>query len=167
MNDIYEDKLLRQSLYNMYVAMFREFRAYPALHRPHDATRMLTALMGARPWSWLVVGITPAALAAYKDAGFKRTKENHIQRGHKQDRAATARALFIDRAEPMEQEAFFEYFLPNDITVLMTRDENKAADFPEFIPIDPRLGLFQCGTLVGFRFGKPEQAHLREMAKDL
>lgn len=80
--------------------------------------------MGARPWSWRVIGITPAALELFAINDFKRPPRQ-LQRGHKQDRASTAQALYFDIPEPMTLVQFFEFFLERDKTVIMTNDENK------------------------------------------
>jgi hypothetical protein len=61
---------------------------------------------------------------------------------------------------------FFDFFLERDKTVIMTNDENKHGAknvFPSYIPIDPSLELFPCGTLVGWQHRRVEKAFLRDL----
>ncbi|MGV2288814.1 hypothetical protein AAHK20_08855 [Trinickia sp. YCB016] len=163
MRTIYEDKKLREALHSIYVAQFNAIQTCPDAFGKSDATRMLTGLMGSRPWSWRVVGITPAALSVFAEHGFKRPPRQ-LQRGHMHDRSQTAEALYFARVEPMSSDEFFDFFLERDKTVIMTNDENKHGPkyaFPHYIPIDPSLELFPCGTLVGWQHRKAEIDFLR------
>lgn len=126
---------------------------------------MLTGLMGSRPWSWRVIGITPAALDIFAQHSFAR-RAGLIQRGHKEDRASTAQALFFDRRSPMRLNEFYDFFLERDQTVLMTKEENKHrpdGKFPKFIRIAADKQLFPCGTLVGWQQRKAEVEFLRAL----
>jgi hypothetical protein len=165
MDTIHSDKNLRQALYSIYVAQFDTLKKYPDSFTKADATRMLTSLMGSRPWSWRVIGITSAALDVFAENDFKRPA-GQIQRGHREDRASTAQELFYKRPGPMPLEEFFSFFLGRDETVLMTKDENKhrpGGEFPSFIGISGQHGLFPCGTLVGWQHRKAEIDFLREL----
>ncbi|WP_148264765.1 hypothetical protein [Collimonas fungivorans] len=165
MHAIHTDKELRAALHSIYVAQFKAFKACQHAFTKADATRMLTGLMGARPWSWRVIGITPAALQVFSDHDFKRPPRQ-LQRGHKQDRASTASVLYFDCTEPMPLEEFFAFFLERDETVIMTNDENKHrpnSTFPDFIAIDSKDELFPCGTLVGWQHRKAEINFLRAL----
>lgn len=165
MDTIYTDQRLREALYSIYVAQFRAMKRYPKVFTNADATRMLTGLMASRPWSWRVIGITPAALEVFKENDFKRPA-GEIQRGHKEDRASTARAVYQDRDKPMLLPEFFEFFLERDQTVLMTKAENRhrpGGKFPRYIRVPQKLELFPCGTLVGWQHRKAETEFLREL----
>ena len=142
MTDILTNGKLRRSLHNLYVASFKEIKT--GLYPQSYATRLLTTMMAGQPWSWQVIGITPRAFEVFASNGFK-TRSQRIHRGHRQSRADTAKAVF-GRDKPMALEEFFEYFLRNDETVLMTPEENKAnaTGLPDYIPIDRALGLFVC-----------------------
>ncbi|MGE0983794.1 hypothetical protein [Ralstonia pseudosolanacearum] len=165
MQTIYTNEHLRGALYSIYTAQFHAIRSYPEGFTKADATRMLTSLMGARPWSWRVVGVTSAALDLFAANDFMRPP-HQLQRGHKQDRSSTAQALYLDIAEPMSLVQFFDFFLERDKTVIMTNEENKHRPdgvFPDYIDIDPMLGLFPSGTLVGWQHRKQEIKFLREL----
>lgn len=165
MRSVHEDPILRQALHSIYVAQFAAVKACAHAFSNGDATRMLTGLMGSRPWSWRVVGVTPAALDAFAANGFKPPPRS-LHRGHRHQRSQTARALFFDRADPMSLDEFFEFFLARDETVIMTRAENAPRTnraFPAYIPIDPNLGLFPCAAVVGWMHGDPEIEFLRAL----
>jgi hypothetical protein len=163
MESIRTDKQLRSALYALYVAQFEAIKQFPAAFTRADATRMLTGLMGSRPWSWRVIGVTPAALDIFAANDFKRPA-GLIQRGHRADRSSTAHELFYVRSDVMPMDEFFEYFLERDQTVLMTKQENKTrpgGEFPSFIPVPLTKQLFPCGTLVGWQHRKAEVEFLR------
>lgn len=165
MHTIYEDSALRQALHAIYVAQFDAMKSCPQSFKVSDATRMLTGLMGSRPWSWRVVGITPAALNVLAQSEFKLLPRS-LHRGHRYQRSLTAQALFFDRAEAMPLREFFEFFLPRDETVIMTRTENAPrakGRFPAYIPIDRDLGLFPCAPVVGWSHGEREVDFLRAL----
>jgi hypothetical protein len=165
MDTIYTDIKLRESLHSLYVAQFKAIKRYPEGFDKNDATRMLTGLMGARPWSWRVIGITEEALNIFAEHDYKRPA-GLIQRGHRFDRSSTAQALFFDLAKPMPLEDFFSFFLERDETVLMSKGENRhrpGGKFPPFIKIPRRSGLFRSGSLVGWLHRKEEIAFLREL----
>lgn len=167
MDSITNDVQLRAALYSVYVALFEARRTCPAAFGQGDLTRMITGLMGSRPWSWRVIGITSEALKLFQEHDFKKPPKL-IERGHQQDRASTARDLFSSPA-PMPLVAFFEYFLERDQTVLMTVEQNKhrpKAVFPSFIPIDQSGQLFPCGTLIGYQHRKKEAAYLRKLYEE-
>lgn len=165
MHTIHNDQELRAALHSIYVAQFQAIKACQHAFTKADATRMLTGLMGSRPWSWRVIGITPAALKVFADHNFKRPPRQ-LQRGHRQDRASTASTLYFDCIEPMQLDAFFAFFLKRDETVIMTNEENRHrpnSTFPDFIAIDSKLELFPSGTLVGWQHRKAEVDFLRKL----
>lgn len=124
MKSIQTNKSLRVALHALYVAQFKILKKYPNVFTNADATRMLTSLMGSRPWSWRVIGITPEALAIFAANKFKRVA-GLVQRGHCNDRASTAKLMFLDRDTPLSNTEFFKVFLTRDQTVLMTKEQNK------------------------------------------
>lgn len=163
MDSIRTDHQLRNALYTLYAAQFETLKKFPSAFTRADATRMLTGLMGSRPWSWRVIGITPAALEIFAANDYKRPA-GMIQRGHRADRSSTAHELFYVRATAMPMDEFFDFFLERDETVLMTKQENKSRPggaFPDFIPIPREAQLFPCGTLVGWQHRKHEVDFLR------
>jgi hypothetical protein len=165
MDTIHTDNKLRDVLYSLYVAQFKAIKAYPAGFDNNHATRMLTGLMGSRRWSWRVIGITKEALEIFGEHNFERPPRL-IQRGHRQARSDTAKALYYDIANPMRQDEFFTFFLTRDETVLMTVGQNRhrpGGKFPSFIKVPLKLGLFPCGSLVGWQHRKEEVAFLRQL----
>ena len=170
MESIHNDQELRKALHSIYAAQFDTLKKFPKAFTKADATRMLTGLMGSQSWSWRVIGITSDALDVFSKNEFKRPT-GQIQRGRRDNRASTVRALFFERAEPMPLDEFFEFFLKREETVLMTKRENQhrqGKEFPDFIPIDAHHALFPCGTLVGWKHRKAEVDFLRELhAKQL
>lgn len=168
---------LRPALYSIYVAIHSAMKLYPAGFDKNHATRMLTHLMGSRPWSWPVVGITRPALQAFADNGFKNHK-GQVQRGHLIHRSDTALVLFFDQATmsplalPLEEADFFDKFLQRDKTVLMIRKENPARSRSKLKITDNALdiiefgdptGLFSCGSLVGWKHGAQEVNFLKHL----
>ena len=124
------------------------------------ATWLLTALMGSKPWSWRVVGITLKALDLFEQNDFKRPPRL-IQRGHRVNRVTTARQLF-GRSAPAELDEFFRIFLKNDETVLMTAEQNRQKEFPKYTAIkNPDAELFPSGSLVGWQHRQAEVDFLR------
>lgn len=166
MDTITTNKKLREALHSIYVAQFEAIKKNPDQFDGNDATRMLTGLMGSRPWSWRVIGITPAALEIYAKNDFK-SHDRQVQRGHMCHRRSTAEELYYNsRTEPMSETEFFEFFLPRDETVLMAKSENPhkpGKEFPKFISINKQLGLFPCGSLMGWKYHKKEMEYLREL----
>jgi len=165
MDSIHTDKKLREALYSLYVAQFNAIRAYPEAFDKNHATRMLTGLMGSRPWSWRVIGITKEALELFGQHDFKRPPRL-IQRGHREARADTAKALYYDIPVPLPQDEFFTFFLKRDETVLMTSGQNRhtpGGEFPDFIKIPLKANLFPSGSLVGWQHRKAEVDFLRQL----
>jgi hypothetical protein len=160
---IYTDSNLRTALHSVYVAIFNAKQICPDGFRDNDTTRLLTALMGSKPWSWKVVGITLEALILFKENDFKRPPRL-IQRGHKINRVDTARQLF-DRSTPALLDEFFHIFLENDETVLMTAEQNRQKEVPKYIIFinNPNAKLFPSGTLVGWQHRQIEIEFLREL----
>jgi hypothetical protein len=160
----YEDAALRQALHSIYLALFGALKTCPDGFTKADATRMLTGLMAARPWSWRVVGITRAALDLLAQHNFRRPPRQ-LQRGHLVDRSTTAHLLF-DRKEPASLQEFFDVYLDRDKTVIMTNAENtyrRGSQLPKYIDIDPDLELFPSGTLVGWQHRNKEIEFLRKL----
>ena len=70
----------------------------------------------------------------------------------------------------MPYEEWWTWFWDNDKTVLVTITEHnkKSYNFKEdIIPIDWKLGYFQCGEAIGFKFRiKNEGKFLEKLAKE-
>jgi len=164
METIHTDKGLREALYSVFLAQFNAVKACPGRLHHGDATRMLTGLMGSKPWSWQVVGITPAALDVFAGNEFRKPSRE-LQRGHIHSRSSTAEALFSPE-DPMPLGEFFDFFLERDRTVIMLNSENPSRGsrpVPCYYPIDLSLGLFPCGSLIGWNQDEKEEQFLRSL----
>lgn len=162
------DQSLRLAIYGVYVALFNARLQCPDGVLDRDMTRLLTGLMAAKEWSWRVIGITPEALEVFAEHDFRRPA-GKLQRGHVVDRVVTARELF-QLEKPATIDEFFQTFLKNDQTVLMTNEQNrhrKVASTLQYIPIDNNDAvLFPSGTLVGWKHRKVEVDFLRKLHRD-
>ena len=152
---------------------------YTALHaaRAHDpetftagfSNTVLGAILGGRRMhGWRVVGITKAALQAYKDQDFSRQAEkaNGMTRGHLHRRIDTT-AMVLDRSEPMSVEELAQVLWDRDMTIICVRGENKKLETGEIEAIsfeNEGCQLF-TGKQVGWQYGDAEKALLRELAK--
>lgn len=150
--------------YELYVALHRAHRQHPMIFDMGRCTSILTAIMGGRTWSWRVVGITPAALQKFRDAGYKKLPGDGIQRGHIQSRFKTTAEL-MQPEEPLSPENFARVWIENDQTVLCAKGENKDS-LPDFISFaDVEHALFQSSK-VAWRHGKAERDFLMTLARE-
>jgi hypothetical protein len=123
---------------------------------------LLTSLIGAYEWSWLVVGISEKALAELEVKKFKYTPG--IVRAHIVARIDTAKEVF--QKLKLTEEEFFEHILANDKTVLTLKSENKTRKpLPDVFPISSVKILFQCQN-VGYKYKNEEETHLENLHKD-
>ena len=158
------DTALRQALYGLYVALFNARQTCPQDFTDRRLTTIQTAIMGVEDAGWRVIGITREALDLLATANFDKNKlPKRLCRGHIIDRIQTTRLLF-DRKGPISLEGFFDLFLQNDRTVIMLNEQNRAAQFPEFIEIDnPEAELFPNHGLISWKHRKPEREFLRQL----
>ena len=119
----------QQILYESYVELFKLDKKYPNFFTDMRLNSAFTALMVSRKWAWNVIGISKNAYLACAELHFKKRPKNILERGHIKQRIDTFRILFdrIDnpsRTEPYSFKDFWELYLPNDRTILMTKKEN-------------------------------------------
>ena len=164
------------------ITLIDEIRArhglYTALHaaRMHDpdtftagySNTILGAILGGRRMhGWRVVGITKAALQAYKDHDFSRQAEkaNGMTRGHMHRRIDTT-AMVLDRATPMSVEELAQVLWDRDMTVICARGENKKLETGEIeaISFENEDSRLFTGKQVGWQYGETEKTFLRELA---
>ncbi|MFB2532702.1 hypothetical protein ACEYYB_12845 [Paracoccus sp. p4-l81] len=151
------DDMRRAATYGIYRALFAARSAYPA----KTLRSVLTELLYAEPLAWRVVGVTRAALAAYRDAGFRPI--TGIERAHLTDRHRTIAAL-LDGPEPLPQEALFRLWDDADRVVIALRAENRSGVLSDWLPIRPDTGFFpRRGIGFAFRIGV-EGALMRDLA---
>jgi hypothetical protein len=143
----------------LYVALHAARSTVPDLWSDQQCTHVLSTVMGRRSWSWLVVGITPAALDALAAVGFHNRKELGLVRAHLVNRIHFVRHL-MHLPQPASYDYFASYWTANDRTVLALRSENGRDGFPAYLPFDAP-GLFSSERLAGWAHGKAERAFLR------
>jgi hypothetical protein len=149
--------------YELYLALYRSSRQHPHVFSLGRCTAILTAMMGGRSWSWRVVGITPNALRAFHNSGYRKLARDGITRAHIQSRNKTTSEL-LRPDEPVSVEEFARIWIENDRTVLCVRGENKDP-IPDYISFpDVELGLFQSSQ-VAWRHGKMEREYLMDLAR--
>lgn len=160
------DKNEVRTTYALYWALHQVHKKAPTVWTVQECTRVLTAIMAAKSYSWRVIGITPSALHEFAGADFRNKSGQGITRAHLRPRIETVRTLMLP-PEPLSQEIFFDTWLANDTTVLCARGENRGA-IPKYIPIDNEQGtLFSChGKLAGWHHRKTEQDFLRALHRD-
>lgn len=151
------------STYALYLALHEVHKNSPAIWTVQECTRVLTAIMAAKSFSWRVIGITPAALVAFAEAGFRTRNGLGITRAHVRPRIDTVRAVMHPR-EPLTEKAFFDTWLANDLTVLCAKGENRKT-LTDYIKFDNDPGtLFSCqGKLAGWHHRTAEQDFLRTL----
>ena len=149
------------------LALYRKYEAiYYAYH--HDASFFtltqsnteLTTVMGGRPWSWHVIGITMAALKRYKELEFRHARKSGITRAHLIPRIKTTTKL-LTAAKPFSFNEFFDIWLSADKTVLCGPGENQREFSASYLPIDNLdYQLFNSAT-IGWKFRVEESMFLR------
>jgi hypothetical protein len=160
------DKTEARTTYALYWALHQVHKKAPTVWTVQECTRVLTAIMAAKSYSWRVIGITPSALHEFASAGFRSRSGQGITRAHLRPRIETVRTL-MNPPEPLSQETFFDTWLANDATVLCAKGENRAT-IPKYIPIDNELGALFSGhrKLAGWHHRKAEQDFLRALHQD-
>ena len=150
------------SSYELYTALHRSYRRHPDLFTHGRCTAILTNVMGGRPWSWRVIGITHAALLSFHNAGYSKVARDGITRAHIRSRIATTREL-LEGERPLSVEEFARVWIDNDKTVLCVRGENRES-LPDFI-IFPNTDhdMFQSHQ-VAWRHGREEREFLKLLA---
>lgn len=160
-----EEIRLRRELYT---ALYRARASDPTTFTNGFSNQIFGATLGgARSYGWRVVGITEAALQAYKDPNFtiKAQAATRMERGHLYRRIDTT-VMALATPAPMTVEQLVRLFWERDMTVIGVRGENKMVETGQImlinIPNDD-CKLF-TGKTVSWQFGPAEKACLRELA---
>jgi len=153
-----------QAIYLQYSALHQAHKLAPTLFTTGWCTQILTMVMAAVKPSWLVVGITKAALEEFAKADFHfySTKQQGITRAHLRPRIDTVRELLAP-SKPLSESELLAIWFANDRTILCARGENKTT-VPEYIPIENADGALFSATMVAWKHGKPEQELLRSLS---
>ena len=156
------DQSYKKELYDVYLAVFK-MRHDPLQRR----VLIMTNIMGGKPWSWRVVGITRKALERFAEHGFKYKAGSSINRSHITSRKDMYSAM-LERHAPMQIDEWWNYFWEHDKTIIATGTENNAkAPMSEVYEIDPEIGLFQSQPVAGFKLTqKREGVYLRALYEE-
>ena len=145
----------KKALYGKYLAIFNAHKSDPVFFTLPQSNTELTTVMGGRPWSWHVIGITKAALEIYKECGFRYKSKQGLTRAHIKPRIETSKKL-LSPDTPISLEDFFEIWLVADKTIICGPGENKDGFVPEYIALlNDDYSLFKSHTI-----GWKESIHL-------
>ena len=159
------DSTQKSALYKKYLAIHEAYQADSNFFSLTQSNTELTTVMGGRPWSWHVVGITRAALIRYKELDFKHVAKSGITRAHLTPRFNTTQKLLIN-AEAFSADDFFKIWLDSDKTVICGPGENKKEFNIEFIKIENSDYKFFKSASIGWKFKVGHEGELlREMYK--
>ena len=147
--------------YEMYAALHRSHIQHPHIFTMGRCSVILTAMMGGRPWSWRVVGITPAALQSFRASSYKKVAGDGIQRAHIQSRIKTTREL-LQTDDPFPMDEFVRTWIENDKTVLCGKGENKDPLPAYYSFADSEHTMFQSAQ-VAWRHGSKEREYLMNL----
>ena len=70
----------KSALYRKYEAIYYAYQDDDSFFTLTQSNTELTTVMGGRPWSWHVIGITKAALLRYKELDFRHAAKSGITR---------------------------------------------------------------------------------------
>ncbi len=146
----------QEALYQKYLAIHYAYKSDVSFFTLTQSNTELTTVMGGRPWSWHVIGITEAALVRYKELEFKHIAKSGITRAHLTPRFVTSQKLLAE-SKPFSIGDFFSIWLAADKTVICGPGENKKEFTAEYLEIDnDDYRLFNSKT-IGWRFRVNEE----------
>ena len=105
---------------------------------PYTKHRMFQNLMGMNKDSWIVIGITEAALEKFKANDYKRPKG--VNRSHIFQRSETSQKMF--EKTDWDIENWWNFYVERDECVLATSSENMDKE-PDIIKYEVPRGLFK------------------------
>ena len=146
-------------LYKLYVCIRKS--GFP--HRKQY--NLLRSLLVGEEWSWRVVGISENALTKFAENDFKIPKNKIERHHHRQSFADTARPM-LEGKVIMPKNEWCDQIIENEEVCLVTKEEHDANAFSRIIPIEFEKGLFRNNQSVGYRYGKEEKEHLRQLAQN-
>jgi stalled ribosome rescue protein Dom34 len=148
----------------LYLAVYQAHKSDPEIWDKRHCTRVLTAIMGGRDFSWRVVGVTESALEILRSNGFRRKTGIKLQRAHIKARAQTVQELL--QSQILSKEEFIEFWLKNDPVVICGPGENKE-QLDNFIPIqNDKAELFRSDT-ISWRHKEAERDYLEALYASL
>ena len=128
---------------------------------PSVRHRMLGSLLSMNKNSWVVIGITKAALIKFIENDFKIHKG--VNRSHIEQRSKTSKIMF--ERNDWTVNSWWRFYKDRDKCILATSSENMNKD-PDFIFADVPSGLF---ITRGFAYDvkDKEKQFLMEISKKL
>ena len=146
----------KEALYQKYLAIHHAYKSDSLFFTLTQSNTELTTVMGGRPWSWHVIGITKVALVRYKELEFKHVAKSGITRAHLIPRFVTTKKLLTE-SKPFSMADFFTIWLAADKTVICGPGENKKEFTAEYLKIaNDDYRLFNSKT-IGWRFRVDEE----------
>lgn len=152
----------KRDLYRLYKELFKINKSNPELLPPMRLNSIFTNIMASQDWGWHVIGISQDALKAYKKNNFKHPK-GKLHRGHLTMRAKTTNQFFgLDK--PLSLDNFFELYLKNDKTIIMTKEENASNKVPKGYKkiSNPKAELF-VNAPIGWKHRELETSFLKSL----
>jgi len=141
----------KEALHKKYLAIYYAHRLDPEFFPLVQSNTELTTVMGGRPWSWHVIGITPAALKKYEENNFRPQPKSGITRAHLVPRYETTQKL-MTCDQPYKVDDFFDFWFANDKTVICAAGENKVIKDIDFISINNDSFTYFKSATIGWRF---------------
>jgi|TARA_B110000305_G_C18974540_1_gene418687 hypothetical protein len=128
---------------------------------PSVRHRMLGSLLSMNKNSWVVIGITKAALIKFIENDYKRPKG--VNRSHIDQRSKTSKIMF--ERNDWTVNSWWKFYKDRDKCILATSSENMNKD-PDIIFADVPSGLFKTS---GFAYNvkDKEKKFLMEISKKL
>ncbi len=146
----------QEALYQKYLAIHSAYKIDASFFTLTQSNTELTTVMGGRPWSWHVIGITDAALLRYKELDFKHVAKSGITRAHLTPRINTTQKL-LAVSEPFSIVEFFSIWIAEDKTVICGPGENKKIFNAEYLKIDNSEYELFISKTIGWRFRVNEE----------
>ena len=135
---------------------------YKCSLKKNHKIKILRNIFTYEPWSWRVVGISKKALREFAKNNFNY-KTGTFNRDHCFQPAATTMKEMLKKF--MSYEEWWTWVWNNDKTVLVTITEHNKKSYKfkdDIIPIDWKLGYFQCAEAIGFKYRKKNEGKFLE-----
>jgi hypothetical protein len=149
-----------ESYHALYLAVRRAHAIDPVIWNSAHCTRVLTSIMGARQFSWRVVGITEKALKLFHQHEYRKPSDTKLTRAHLRPRAQFVKELMA-MAELSVPE-FVKFWLENDCTVICGPGENTTS-VGKYIRIENENGALFGSGVVAWQHGTTERDLLRRL----
>ena len=150
------DDDLKQTIFDGFKAIKKIKNITPSVRH-----RMLGSLLSMNKNSWIVIGITKAALIKFIENDYKRPKG--VNRSHIAQRSETSKIMF--ERDDWTVNSWWKFYIDRDKCILATSSENMNKD-PDIIFADVPSGLFKTR---GFAYDVKdnEKKFLMEISKKL